>query len=187
MLQILEHVDKAWYNFYMKILVTPGRWQWKMLFTINERGLRIARHSVFDCHLSPDRPQIAIKNSISNDFWSTFVDSINIFDCRLPGVLMRPPLIQIFGKLESALLHHWVQLKCLKSGALLRISKIPFMYTFRPKIMGRFYHNSNRFLMVCVQKLCVEPILISLNPIFAEFVMTLVSPHHRHPLMICHQ
>ena len=29
---------------------------------------------------------MAIKNSVSNDFLSTFVDSINVFDCRLPGV-----------------------------------------------------------------------------------------------------
>ena len=30
---------------------------------------------------------MAIKNSVSNDFeWSTFVDSINVFDCHLPGV-----------------------------------------------------------------------------------------------------
>ena len=29
---------------------------------------------------------MAIKNSISNDFLSTFIDSIDVFDCRLPGV-----------------------------------------------------------------------------------------------------
>ena len=33
-------------------------------------------------------PQMAIENSVSNDFSSTFVDSINFFDCRLPGVKM---------------------------------------------------------------------------------------------------
>ena len=31
---------------------------------------------------------MTIENSVSNDFLSTFVDSINVFDCRLPGVLM---------------------------------------------------------------------------------------------------
>ena len=55
------------------------------------------------------------------------------------------------------------------------------------KNMGSFYHNSDGFLMLCVQKVCIEPILISLNPILTEFVMMLVSPPHRHPLMICHQ
>ena len=30
--------------------------------------------------------QMAIENSDSNDFLSTFVDTINVFDCRLPGV-----------------------------------------------------------------------------------------------------
>ena len=29
---------------------------------------------------------MSIKNSVSNDFLSTFVDSINIFDCHLTGV-----------------------------------------------------------------------------------------------------
>ena len=31
---------------------------------------------------------MAIENSVSNDFLSTFVDSINVFDCRLPCVNM---------------------------------------------------------------------------------------------------
>ena len=30
---------------------------------------------------------MAIKNSVSNDFLSTLVDSIHVFDCRLPGVI----------------------------------------------------------------------------------------------------
>ena len=46
---------------------TPGRRQSKTLLTIDERGSKIDRNSVFDCHLSP-------------------VASINDFDCRLPGV-----------------------------------------------------------------------------------------------------
>ena len=32
--------------------------------------------------------QMAIESSVSNYFWSTFVDSINILDCRLPLVIM---------------------------------------------------------------------------------------------------
>ena len=31
---------------------------------------------------------MAIKNSVSNDFGSTFIDSINIFDCHLSGVYL---------------------------------------------------------------------------------------------------
>ena len=58
-----------------------------MLLTIDERGSKIARNSVFDCHLSPVRRQMAIKNSVSNDLLSTFVDSINVLDCQLSGVL----------------------------------------------------------------------------------------------------
>ena len=62
----------------------------------------IARYSVFDCHLSPDWRQMAIeksgdkwqsKNRATNGnrkpyfqrFLSTFVDSINVLDCRLSG------------------------------------------------------------------------------------------------------
>ena len=48
----------------------------------------ITRNSVFDCHLSPVGRQIAIKNSVSNDFLSTFFDSIDIFDCCLPRVIL---------------------------------------------------------------------------------------------------
>ena len=34
-------------------ITTSGRRQWKTLLTINERGPKIARNSVFDSHLSP--------------------------------------------------------------------------------------------------------------------------------------
>ena len=50
---------------------TRDRWQPKMLLTIEEHGSKIARNSVFDCHLSPVGRQMAIKNSVSNDFLST--------------------------------------------------------------------------------------------------------------------
>ena len=32
---------------------------------------------------------MTIKNSVSYDFLSTFVDSIDVFDCRLPGVVIK--------------------------------------------------------------------------------------------------
>ena len=35
------------------IVSTPGRLQLKTLLKIDERGSKIARNSVFDCHLSP--------------------------------------------------------------------------------------------------------------------------------------
>ena len=59
---------------------TPHRKQSKTLLTIYERGSKIARNSVFG-------RQMTIGNSVSNDFLSTFVDSINVFDCRLSGVV----------------------------------------------------------------------------------------------------
>ena len=42
--------------------------QSKTRFTIDERGSRIARYSVFDCHLSPIGRHMAIVNSDSNIF-----------------------------------------------------------------------------------------------------------------------
>ena len=68
---------------------TPGRRQSKTLLTlltINQHRLKITRNSVFDCHLCPVGQQMAIENSVSNDFSSTFVKSINVVDSRLPGV-----------------------------------------------------------------------------------------------------
>ena len=53
-----------------------------MLLTIDERRSKITRNMVFDCHLSPIGRQMAIENSVSNDF---DLHSINVFDCRLSG------------------------------------------------------------------------------------------------------
>ena len=41
-------------------------------------------------HEKPFGRQIAIERSVSNNFLSTFVDSINIFDCLLPSVMIEP-------------------------------------------------------------------------------------------------
>ena len=49
--------------------LTPGKRQSKTLLTIEERGSKIVRNSVFDCHLSPVGRQMAIENSVSNDFF----------------------------------------------------------------------------------------------------------------------
>ena len=59
-----------------------------MLSTIVELGSKIDRNSVFDCHLPPVWRQMAIKNSVSNDFLSMFLNSIGVFDCRLPSVVL---------------------------------------------------------------------------------------------------
>ena len=48
-------------------IYTPGRRQSKTLLTVDERGSRITRNSVFDCQLSPVRRQMTIENSVSND------------------------------------------------------------------------------------------------------------------------
>ena len=72
-------------------IYTPGRRQSKTLFTIDESGSKIARNSGFDCHLSPIWRQMAIKNSVSNDFCSTFVNGINVFHGCQPGVIYKVP------------------------------------------------------------------------------------------------
>ena len=44
---------------------------------------------------------------------------------------------------------------------------------------GRFYHNSDGFLMLGIQNVCVvEPILTFCKSNLTEFVMILVSPPH---------
>ena len=48
---------------------TPGRRQSKTLLTIDERGSKIARNSIFDCHLSRVGRQMAIEISVSKDFF----------------------------------------------------------------------------------------------------------------------
>ena len=68
-------------------LTIPDRHQSKTLLTIDECRSKIARNSVFDCHMSPFRGQMAIKNYVSIYFLSMFVDSINIFLCHLSCVL----------------------------------------------------------------------------------------------------
>ena len=60
-----------------------------MLLTIDERGSKIVRNRVFDCHLSPDRRQMAIVNTVSSDWLPAFVDLEAFFDCRLSGVRIR--------------------------------------------------------------------------------------------------
>ena len=47
----------------------PGRWQSTTLLTVDERESKIAGNSVFDCHLSPIRQQMAFEYSVSNDFY----------------------------------------------------------------------------------------------------------------------
>ena len=39
------------------------------------------------------------------------------------------------------------------------------------KNMGKCYHDSDGFFVLCVQNVCLELILISLNSILTEFVM----------------
>ena len=41
------------------------------------------------------------------------------------------------------------------------------------KIMGKFYHSSDGFLILRAQNVCVEAILISLNPILTKYRMIL--------------
>ena len=63
-----------WTNFFHTGWLTS-----KTLLTMEEHPSKITRNSAVDCHLSPVGWQIAIKNSVSNDFWSTFVHSILMF------------------------------------------------------------------------------------------------------------
>ena len=58
-----------------------------------------SRNRVFNCHLSPNWPQMAIEKSVSSDFYlrSSIVKST--FDCHLSGVM----LCTIFSYSDSSL------------------------------------------------------------------------------------
>ena len=71
-------------------IFTPGMWQSKTLITIDERVSKIARTSVFYCHLTPVGRQMAIKYYVSYKFLFTFGDNINVRDCHLPRVIFKP-------------------------------------------------------------------------------------------------
>ena len=53
------------------------------------------RNSFAVCHLSPVGRQITIENSVSNDFRSTFADSIDVFDCHLIDVFIVHRLVSL--------------------------------------------------------------------------------------------
>ena len=58
------------------------------LLTINNRRTRIKNRKK-QCFLLPFIVSVATNGNqklIFNDFWSTILDSIGVFDCRLPGV-----------------------------------------------------------------------------------------------------
>ena len=42
---------------------------------------------------------MVIENPVSNDFLSTLVHSINIFDCRLPSVILVNGVVQHFKEI----------------------------------------------------------------------------------------
>ena len=50
------------------LMSSQDRRQSKTLSTIEERGSKIDRNSVFDCHLSPVERQMAIESTVSFDF-----------------------------------------------------------------------------------------------------------------------
>ena len=55
----------------------PNHTRWaaiKNANTIEEHRSKTNRNNVFDCHLSPVTRQMEIKNTVSIDFWSAFVD-----------------------------------------------------------------------------------------------------------------
>ena len=56
-------------SYFSIAYTTPGRRQSKTLSTIDERGSKINRNSVFDFHLSPAWRQMAIENTVSIDFY----------------------------------------------------------------------------------------------------------------------
>ena len=67
--------------------ITPDRRQSKTLI-LSTNVDQISLETVFDCHLSPDWRQMAIKTLFLAIFLFLF-DFKSVFDCRLSGVYMR--------------------------------------------------------------------------------------------------
>ena len=88
---VAKTIQNKGYFFHVSVknnfVFTPHRRQSKTLLPMDERGSEIATTSVFECHLSPVGRLMDIENFVSNFFLSTFVDSIDVFDCRLSGVV----------------------------------------------------------------------------------------------------
>ena len=59
------HINIQMFAITLCIQITQS----KTLLPINEIGSKIARNSVFNCHVSPVGRQMAIENSVSNDFF----------------------------------------------------------------------------------------------------------------------
>ena len=98
-----KHIKQTM-NADKKLLETVffDRWQSLTLLTINERGSKIARNSVFRLPFVARwarnsvfwLPFVARRATNGNqkhcfyNFLSTFVNSINVFDCRLSSVIL---------------------------------------------------------------------------------------------------
>ena len=62
--------------------------QLKTFLTIYERGSESATTSVFDCQCSPVGRLMAIEKSVSNYFWSTFVDHMTFSIATNPVLIL---------------------------------------------------------------------------------------------------
>ena len=72
-----------------KFVSIPDMRQLKTLLTVDERGSEIATTTVFDCQWSMVASRSTNgnqKNSVSNYFWSTFVDNIDVLNSHQSGV-----------------------------------------------------------------------------------------------------
>ena len=70
---------------------TPDRRQSKTKITSKNVDQKMVRNRVFHCHLSSEWRQMAIKNTVSRDFYlrsSIFMNIFFFFYCRLSGVFV---------------------------------------------------------------------------------------------------
>ena len=73
------------------LVITPGRLQSKTISTIDDRRSKIYRNRLSSI---ANWRQMAIESSVSNNFLSKFLDSIGVFDCRLPSVVIEGGLTE---------------------------------------------------------------------------------------------
>ena len=113
-------------------MTTPDTLQSKMLLTIDKRGSKIARNSVFIAICSHLGNIWQSKTLFLTIFLSRFFDSINIFDCRLSSVVT---------VLETLILTHFVK---MTSNLIIRVVFLAFRESCRS---GELIHEDHTSLL----------------------------------------
>ena len=106
-------------------------------YTKHKRGWKTARNCIFDCHLSPVKGQS--KTLFGDNFLSTSVFSIMVFDWRLSSVIQQP---DTFSKMT-----------CVPSDNSYQSRHLPSQISYCGAFYGHYgFHRIFRHLILTYQK-----------------------------------